>query len=54
MSARILVVDDIMPNVKLLEAKLTQEYYDVITATSGMKRSPKLKPARRISCFWTS
>lgn len=35
MSARVLVVDDIAPNVKLLEAKLTSEYYDVITATSG-------------------
>ena len=35
MSARILVVDDILPNVKLLEAKLSSEYYDVLTATSG-------------------
>ncbi len=35
MSARVLVVDDILPNVKLLEAKLSSEYYEVITATSG-------------------
>ncbi|MBX2833969.1 MAG: PleD family two-component system response regulator [Micavibrio sp.] len=35
MSARILVVDDILPNVKLLEAKLSQEYYDVLTAMNG-------------------
>jgi two-component system cell cycle response regulator len=35
MSARVLVVDDILPNVKLLEAKLTSEYYEVLTATSG-------------------
>jgi two-component system cell cycle response regulator len=35
MSARILVVDDILPNVKLLEAKLTSEYFDVVTATDG-------------------
>jgi len=35
MSARVLVVDDILPNVKLLEAKLTSEYYDVITAING-------------------
>jgi two-component system cell cycle response regulator len=35
MSARILVVDDILPNVKLLEAKLSAEYYDVLTATNG-------------------
>ena len=35
MSARVLVVDDILPNVKLLEAKLTGEYYEVLTATNG-------------------
>jgi two-component system cell cycle response regulator len=35
MSARILVVDDIEANVRLLEAKLTAEYYDVLTADSG-------------------
>jgi len=35
MSARVLVVDDILPNVKLLEAKLSSEYYDVITASNG-------------------
>jgi len=35
MTARVLVVDDIVANVKLLEAKLTAEYYDVVTAMSG-------------------
>ncbi len=35
MSARVLVVDDVLPNVKLLEAKLTHEYFDVITASNG-------------------
>src|SRR3546814_14848799 len=35
MSARVLVVDDVPPNVKLLEAKLTREYFDVITASDG-------------------
>jgi two-component system cell cycle response regulator len=35
MSARILVVDDLLPNVKLLEAKLTSEYFDVLTANDG-------------------
>jgi two-component system cell cycle response regulator len=35
MSARVLVVDDILPNVKLLEAKLTSEYYEVLTASNG-------------------
>jgi two-component system cell cycle response regulator len=35
MTARVLVVDDILPNVKLLEAKLSGEYFNVITALSG-------------------
>ena len=35
MTARILVVDDLEPNVKLLEAKFSSEYFDVITATDG-------------------
>ena len=35
MSARILVIDDIEANVRLLEAKLTAEYFDVITASDG-------------------
>ena len=35
MTARILVVDDLLPNVKLLEARLTAEYFDVVTAMSG-------------------
>ncbi|MFC3050727.1 PleD family two-component system response regulator [Kordiimonas pumila] len=35
MTARVLVVDDVPPNVKLLEAKLTSEYFDVLTAYSG-------------------
>jgi two-component system cell cycle response regulator len=35
MTARILVVDDIESNVRLLEAKLTAEYYEVLTAPDG-------------------
>jgi two-component system cell cycle response regulator len=35
MTARVLVVDDILSNVKLLEAKLTAEYFEVITAFNG-------------------
>ncbi len=35
MTARILVVDDIPANVKLLEARLTAEYFQVITALNG-------------------
>jgi two-component system cell cycle response regulator len=35
MSARVLVVDDIPANVRLLEAKLSAEYFAVVTATNG-------------------
>ncbi|MCH8997887.1 MAG: PleD family two-component system response regulator [Proteobacteria bacterium] len=35
MTARILVVDDIPANVRLLEAKLTAEYFEVLTANDG-------------------
>jgi len=35
MSARILVVDDVEANVRLLEAKLSAEYYEVLTAYDG-------------------
>ena len=37
MTARILVVDDIPANVKLLEARLTAEYFEVISASSGQE-----------------
>jgi two-component system, cell cycle response regulator len=35
MSARVLVVDDISANLKLLEVRLNAEYFEVITATNG-------------------
>ena len=34
-TARVLVVDDIPTNVRLLEARLAAEYFEVVTATSG-------------------
>ena len=37
MTARVLVVDDIMANVKLLEARLTAEYFEVLTAYNGLE-----------------
>jgi two-component system cell cycle response regulator len=37
MTARVLVVDDILANVKLLEARLSAEYFDVLTAHSGQE-----------------
>ena len=54
MSARILVVDDVPANVKLLEARLSAEYFDVLTATNGAEalddlfaRRMRHHPARR-------
>jgi two-component system cell cycle response regulator len=47
MTARILVVDDIPSNVKLLEARLSAEYFDVVTATSG---SEALAICERAEC----
>ncbi len=35
MTARVLIVDDIPTNVRLLEARLSAEYYEVLTASSG-------------------
>jgi two-component system cell cycle response regulator len=35
MSARILVVDDVMANLRLLEAKLSAEYYEVLAVQDG-------------------
>ena len=35
MTARILVVDDVPANVKLLEARLVAEYFEVLTAENG-------------------
>ncbi len=37
MSARVLVVDDVLANVKLLEARLTAEYFEVTTAMNGQE-----------------
>lgn len=35
MTARVLIVDDIPTNVRLLEARLSAEYFEVMSATSG-------------------
>ena len=35
MTARVLVVDDIQANIRLLQARLESEYFDVVTASSG-------------------
>ncbi|MDA1132796.1 MAG: PleD family two-component system response regulator [Proteobacteria bacterium] len=43
MPAQVLVVDDILPNVKVLEAKLAAEYFDVSTAMSGAEALAKMR-----------
>src|SRR5262249_1673514 len=43
MTARVLVVDDILSNVKLLEAKLAAEYFEVITAANGQQARARLE-----------
>ncbi len=45
MTARVLVVDDILSNVKLLEAKLTAEYFEVVTAFNGAECLAKMEEA---------
>jgi two-component system cell cycle response regulator len=47
MTARVLVVDDNPANVKLLEARLTAEYFDVVTARSGAEA---LDACARVEC----
>ena len=47
MSARILVVDDIPANIKLLQAQLSAEYFDVVTASNGAEA---LAVCRRGQC----
>jgi two-component system cell cycle response regulator len=37
MTARVLVVDDVVANTKLLEARLAAEYFEVVTATNGQE-----------------
>ncbi|MEJ0059692.1 MAG: PleD family two-component system response regulator [Terricaulis sp.] len=46
MSARVLVVDDIEANLRLLEARLNGEYYEVMTATRGEEAVQKAKRER--------
>jgi len=43
MTARVLIVDDILPNIRLLEARLSSEYFEVVTATSGAEALEKVE-----------
>ena len=47
--ARILVVDDVAPNVRLLEAVLVPRGYDVVSATTA---SARWNSSRRPSRTW--
>ncbi|MGE3831633.1 MAG: PleD family two-component system response regulator [Parvibaculaceae bacterium] len=46
MTARVLVVDDILANVRLLEAKLSAEYFDVVTAMNGLDALDSIQRTR--------
>ena len=46
MPARILVVDDVDANVRLMEAKLTVEYFDVVTAGNGQEALDRVADSR--------
>ena len=46
MTARVLVVDDIIANVRLLEAKLSAEYFEVITAMNGLDALDAVQKSR--------
>ena len=47
MTARVLVVDDVPANVRLLEARLSAEYFDVVTTMSGQEA---LRICERAEC----
>jgi two-component system cell cycle response regulator len=47
MTARILIVDDMPANTRLLETKLTAEYYQVATAHDGSRPSGLPIPGSR-------
>jgi CheY-like chemotaxis protein len=51
MTARVLVVDDLLPNIKLLEARLSAEYFDVLSAMNGPMRLPHVWRGAAIWCF---
>jgi two-component system cell cycle response regulator len=46
MTAKVMIVDDLLPNIKLLKAKLEREFYQVITATNGVIALERLETER--------
>ena len=53
MTARVLVVDDVPANVKLLEARLSAEYFDVTTAIAAPRRWRSASAPNATSCCST-
>ena len=53
MTARVLVVDDILANVKLLEARLSAEYFEVLTACNGQEALDISSASESTSCCST-
>jgi two-component system cell cycle response regulator len=47
MTGRVLIVDDVPANLKLLETRLSAEYFDVVAASSG---AGALDICRRLQC----
>lgn len=43
MTAQVMIVDDLLPNIKLLKAMLEREFYQVITAMNGVEALECLK-----------
>jgi CheY-like chemotaxis protein len=52
MTARILVVDDVPANLRLLEAQLAAEYFDVVSAATP-RRCRSASAGNAISCCST-
>ena len=46
MTAKVMIVDDLLPNIKLLKAKLEREFYRVITANNGVTALERLETER--------
>ena len=53
MTARVLVVDDVDADLKLLEARLTADYFEVRTAHNGGGSAPYLRASAPTWCCWT-
>jgi CheY-like chemotaxis protein len=53
MSARVLVIDDVEVHIRALEAKLSREYFTVLTAGSGAAALQSARSGGPTSCCST-